>query len=648
MAQDPDALVTRVGHALEVASRHALEPVVMSQALVDESVVRPEEIEQASVLADQTLEQEFGLPLHRVREVLVEVREEVGVGSDLVEILQPQPLRHEARTQRLGARVVQHAERLPLQFAGIRQPSLHGRGPEFFVRRKPPEEEREPRSQVDVLQCVRLSARDAFGLALQPQHEEGAREDRLEGQPHADIEPALLDAHLVERHQSVDLARFERATVGLAREFGQDAAGARPLLVERGGTAGEDALADRRLRHAGRVVRPADDDVLEVRQRRDPAAARAAAGVGPYVRPDEVFVRPLLALDEGRGDAVLSGPDEDRFRPDGREAAVIRPAAAPRVVEERDALAIDRDVEVLHAGVGAGGEDEREGVLAVGREGVLHDHPAARAEGGPLDVVPRVLRDVLRVLVRRVDRRSLPVPDRHAADLRRRVQIGVEERRGERLHIGDVVEVGAHLVVRKPLPRVDLEPQEVADRPLVFGAVEPLEGPSAGVRVQHRGAVHDVLERLDEFEQFVFRGTAHAGRRHHAGAQLADHLLRGLRLRVRDIDIEGLEGEVARQPATVVAVGADPLDDVVRPRADPECRGVAEACRRANAGAVRGPREGHRRARGGRDGGRRGILGGETRRCREGQRQRRADDAGRHLCVRCVCGHLGPFFRAVH
>ena len=61
-----------------------------------------------------------------------------------------------------------------------------------------------------------------------------------------------------------------------------------------------------------------------------------------------------------------------------------RPSAAPDgqrlVADERDALAVDRDVDVLEPGIVAAGERHLERVLGVGREHVLGHQPAARAE----------------------------------------------------------------------------------------------------------------------------------------------------------------------------------------------------------------------------------------------------------------------------
>ena len=84
--------------------------------------------------------------------VLVELRIEQRVGDDLVEVLQPQPLRGEARGERLGARIGEHAPHLLLEHgrraqACPRPASLD----QLLVRARAPEEERQPRREVESL-----------------------------------------------------------------------------------------------------------------------------------------------------------------------------------------------------------------------------------------------------------------------------------------------------------------------------------------------------------------------------------------------------------------------------------------------------------------------------------------------------------------
>ena len=167
--------------------------------------------------------------------------------------------------------------------------------------------------------------------------------------------------------------------------------------------------------------------------------------------------------------------------------------------EQRHALAVDRDVDVLEARVVAVGERHLERVLAVGGEHVIDDHAAARAVRRALDVVPRVLRHVGLVGVGLVDRRRVLVAHRHAADVAGGVEVRLEQRRRQRLLVGDVVEVRAHRVLRQPVRRHSTSMlEQVLDRARVLGAIQALERAAAGIRIGLRVRVNRRLERADE------------------------------------------------------------------------------------------------------------------------------------------------------
>ena len=303
-----------------------------------------------------------------------------------------------------------------------------------------------------------------------------------------------------------------------------------------------------------------------MRERGDACAAGTAARVRPVVRANQVFVRTVDLLDERGGDLVLAGLDEDRLGAKRRLAAAVGAGDVDQLVlHQRDALAVDRNVDVLEAGVLARVERHLELVFTVGGEHVVDDHAAARAERRALDAVPRVLRHVRRIRVGRVDRRRALVADRHAADVGRRIQIRLEQRRRQRLFVGDVVEVRAHRVERQPLAGIDFEIEQVLHRARVLGTVEPLEGAAARIRIRFRVRVDGGLERADEALIRGGLGSRHARRRHHARLQLADHALGDVCVLagLRDVERGQREAAGAILVAIVVAADAVLLDETV-------------------------------------------------------------------------------------
>ena len=98
-----------------------------------------------------------------------------------------------------------------------------------------------------------------------------------------------------------------------------------------------------------------------------------------------------------------------------------------------------------------------------------------------------MLRDVAGVRVGAIDGRGVAVADGQAADLRRGVQIRLEQRGRDRLLVGDVVEVRALLIERQPRAGIDVEVEERLDRCPIFGTIEARE--DARARIGLRGGL---------------------------------------------------------------------------------------------------------------------------------------------------------------
>ena len=78
--------------AAESLAVDARDAVVAGQPLVDEGVIRVQQIDHAAIRRKLAVDEELGLAAHRVAQVLVELVEDVGVGRVLADVAQLEPL----------------------------------------------------------------------------------------------------------------------------------------------------------------------------------------------------------------------------------------------------------------------------------------------------------------------------------------------------------------------------------------------------------------------------------------------------------------------------------------------------------------------------------------------------------------------------
>ena len=222
-------------------------PVMPGQALVDERVVGRHQVEDAAVLVHDGREEELGLLAEGLAQVVVEVRELVGVRRDGAEVAQMQPLAGEVLDERGAACVRQHPPHLGAQHRRLAQAALGGQRQQFLVGNRAPQEERQPRRQFEIADGPRLSGREAGGVVLDAEDERRAREQAAQRQLDAGVERSLLPAFLEEGEQPRAVRRRHRTPIGAPRQRGKDLRGA--LRFRRGGLGprGRHAKMRRRL-----------------------------------------------------------------------------------------------------------------------------------------------------------------------------------------------------------------------------------------------------------------------------------------------------------------------------------------------------------------------------------------------------------------
>ncbi len=362
---------------------------MLREPFVDERVIGREQVEDAAVLVNDAAEEQLDLAPESFAQRAIEVREQIHDGLAGLHAAHVQPLPREVLDERVRARVRDHPLDLLLEHRGVVQAPFGGELNQLLVRDAAPQEEREPRGQLEVADAVSRPCRDLRRLDLGPVDELRIGEDALHGGLDAVIEAsAFVAAGSKERHHLVDVGVGGGAAEGLARQRGNDRARALALLAALRGIALEDLVAALRARSDDAVEWPFDEDLADVRIERV-TGNRARRVHRADERRVQSGVGQIARRDERDADFVEAGLDRNLRR----AAAVAFLIADLRVpVVEVHACAVDRDLELLALHVAEHGREvarhslDGEHVVAVGRELVLDQHAAARAERQPFDV----------------------------------------------------------------------------------------------------------------------------------------------------------------------------------------------------------------------------------------------------------------------
>ena len=252
--------------------------------------------------------------------------------------------------------------------------------------------------------------------------------------------------------------------------------------------------------------------------------------------------------------------------------------------EGLDPLPVDQQLQVVRLAqaldvlVAVTREPDRELVDAVCREVPGRKDAAPSADGQTLDVL---LLGQIGIRTEGDPGRLARPPHREPADLLRRADVSVEQSRRE-IADGHVVEAEARGVARQQSRGIDLQREQVADRVVVLGAVQPAEGLRAA-RIGRLGsdAVEFRLEGRECLDIGAVVRAAPARRRHLPRAQLAGHLLPGRAVAAGVLLDQGVEFKARRLEAAVVAAQAVARDEDAVRRVGVERRGGCRPRRRA-------------------------------------------------------------------
>ena len=502
-------------HRLEFLTLHPGDAVEPGEAFIEEAVARGDQLFDRPVLAQDEVEQHLGLALHVGTQadiegaggvaVAAETEDVLGADRHRLDVARLQPLADEAFHQTPGARIGEHAVDLRVEVRP--QLVVEGEAQQFVVGHRAPEKEGKPRGDRVVVKRHDLARIVRLRLDLDPEQETRRGEAGGDGLLDAVLEllARLFVDFLHDVDQAVDGRIVERLAEGAADEAAHDfprVTFAGHLFFRRGAIDEDHPVALRKFLLRA-VERALEDDALDheiellLARRRLPCRREA----------DLESLLALLQRDlAGQLDHPPLVPAEGHF-------ADLRATGFHlhhRLMDGRLAGTLD-GVFDLHL------------IFAVPSDIARHLHllrlrerqPAAgglRIAGGrevlALDIDPRDLR-------RRAFRQRQPDHLVGGGD------VFLHQQRRDREHVADVVEAVAGVVGGEDVLGVEFHAEQVVNRVLVFGAVQPADGHAAGVGAGGVELEDFLLDPGLNFPLLVGRQLVLVGWRHHLAAEIS-------------------------------------------------------------------------------------------------------------------------------
>ena len=253
---------------------------------------------------------------------------------------------------------------------------------QLVIRDAAPQEERQPRGEIEIGDAVRLTGRDARRFLLGTHEEIGTREQTTQRQLNPFVEGSIGAPLLVEVDQRADLRLRDGAAIRATCDAAENLAST-DLFLRRGRwTTGEHLAAALRVLGALRVERARDAQEADRRvvlELRDAVVLERL----PIVLLDHVEAGPEVRRQERGADCPRARLDRHRDFEDAVALIPRHPLAQTDtlVLEQVRALAVDDQLELLARNEAANAKVlNGELVLAIGREIVARHHAAARSE----------------------------------------------------------------------------------------------------------------------------------------------------------------------------------------------------------------------------------------------------------------------------
>src|SRR5205085_2488512 len=125
------------------------------EGLVGKRVIGIEQLQQTAILAEYGVDEEDGLLLHRLRQLIVISREFAAIGAEgNAKLLKAKPLDREVFGHRPRARILQHPPRLLPEDLRLMKFARAGEGEELVIRHARPEKVGQSRGENEIIDAI--------------------------------------------------------------------------------------------------------------------------------------------------------------------------------------------------------------------------------------------------------------------------------------------------------------------------------------------------------------------------------------------------------------------------------------------------------------------------------------------------------------
>ena len=184
LPQHPAAWRTRRQlHALQLLPLHRRQAVQLRETLIHKREIRIQQFIDAPVLAHDRLEEHPRLLLHRIAQLAAELREFPRIDLDLIQPADLQPLAGKIPHKRPRTPVPQHPRHFTPQRVALRQLPLRREREERLIRQRRPQEIRQPRRHLIVIQIPHIARLQRIRVQLPSEKKSRRTKNRLH--PHA-------------------------------------------------------------------------------------------------------------------------------------------------------------------------------------------------------------------------------------------------------------------------------------------------------------------------------------------------------------------------------------------------------------------------------------------------------------------------------